>query len=163
MERTPCFKHCPGIYSIECNIYSIIIQIQVTTSTYVSRQYTDTVHMSIEPSSLQHLMHNIFIMVAEGFRENNAGQTAHVKGQIEIIVCIAIYILEHSLYCPQSSIADKILAQAPVPLTIFRSNSKFDKNWERSDLNNAQLITTQFCTLHDSYTVVACAKFRCDR
>ena len=51
---------------------------------------------------------------------------------------------------------------APVPLTIFRSNSKFDQNWERSSLKYDQPITTKFCTRHDSYTVVTCAKFLCD-
>ena len=47
---------------------------------------------------------------------------------------------------------------APVPLTVFRLNSKFDKNLECSSLKHAQPITTTFCTRHDSYTVVTCAK-----
>ena len=51
---------------------------------------------------------------------------------------------------------------APVPLTVFRSNSKFDQNLECSSLKHIELITTKFCTRHDSYTVVACATFRCD-
>ena len=51
----------------------------------------------------------------------------------------------------------------PVPLTIFRSNSKFDQNLQCSCLTRTQLITTIFCTRHDSYTVVTCAKFRCDQ
>ena len=37
--------------------------------------------------------------------------------------------------------------QAPVPLTIFRSNSKFDQN-----LQCSLPITTKFCTSHDSYS-----------
>ena len=41
--------------------------------------------------------------------------------------------------------------------------SKFDKNFECSCLKYSQPITTQFCTRHDSVTVVTCAKFRCDR
>ena len=52
---------------------------------------------------------------------------------------------------------------APVPLTILRSNSKFDQNWERSSLIYAKPITTKFCTRHDSYTVMTCVKFRGDR
>ena len=42
----------------------------------------------------------------------------------------------------------------PVPLNIFRSNSKFDENSERSSFDY---------TRHDSDTVVTCAKYRCDR
>ena len=53
--------------------------------------------------------------------------------------------------------------QAPVPLSIFRSNSKFDENSERSSSEYNQPITTIFCTRHDSVTVVTCTKFRCDR
>ena len=53
--------------------------------------------------------------------------------------------------------------QAPVPLSIFRSNSKFDENSERSSFKYIRLITTIFCTRHDSDTVVTCAKYRCDR
>ena len=52
---------------------------------------------------------------------------------------------------------------APVPLSIFRSNSKFDENSERSSFKYTQPITTIFCTRHDSDTVVTCAKYRCDR
>ena len=51
---------------------------------------------------------------------------------------------------------------APVPLTRFRSNSKFDHIWQCSGFKCALLITTKFCTCHDSVTVVTCAKFRCD-
>ena len=53
--------------------------------------------------------------------------------------------------------------QAPVPLSIFRSNSKFDENSERSSFEYTRPITTIFCTSHDSDTVVTCAKYRCDR
>ena len=53
--------------------------------------------------------------------------------------------------------------QAPVPLSIFRSNSKFDENSERSSFEYTRPITTIFCTRHDSDTVVTCAKYRCDR
>ena len=52
---------------------------------------------------------------------------------------------------------------APVPLSIFQSNSKFDENSERSSFRYTQAITTIFCTRHDSDTVVTCAKYRCDR
>ena len=53
--------------------------------------------------------------------------------------------------------------QAPVPLTIFRSNSKFDQNLQYSSLKCTLPTTTKFCTRHDSVTVVTCAKFRYDR
>ena len=53
--------------------------------------------------------------------------------------------------------------QAPVPLSIFRSNSKFDENSECSSFEYTRPITTIFCTRHDSDTVVTCAKYRCDR
>ena len=52
---------------------------------------------------------------------------------------------------------------APVPLTVFRLNSKFDKNLECANWKYAQPIARKFCTRHDSYTVVTCAKFCCDR
>ena len=52
---------------------------------------------------------------------------------------------------------------APVPLSIFRSNSKFDENSERFSFEYTRPITTIFCTRHDSDTVVTCAKYRCDR
>ena len=54
-------------------------------------------------------------------------------------------------------------SQAPVPLSIFRSNSKFDENSKHSSVNYTRPITTIFCTRHDSVTVVTCAKYRCDR
>ena len=43
---------------------------------------------------------------------------------------------------------------APVPLSIFRSNSKFDENSECSSFEYTRLITMIFCTRHDSDTVV---------
>ena len=51
---------------------------------------------------------------------------------------------------------------APVPLSIFRSNSKFDENSKHSGVKYTRPITT-ICTRHDSVTVVTCAKYRCDR
>ena len=58
---------------------------------------------------------------------------------------------------------DAFIALAPVPLNIFRSNSKFDENSERSSFKYIRPITTIFCTRHDSDTVVTCAKYRCYR
>ena len=52
---------------------------------------------------------------------------------------------------------------APVPLSIFRSNLKFDENSKHSSVKCTWPITTKFCTRHDSVTVVTCAKYRCDR
>ena len=54
-------------------------------------------------------------------------------------------------------------ALAPVPLSIFRSNSKFDENSKHSSVKYTRPITTIFCTRHDSVTVVTCAKYRCHR
>ena len=59
--------------------------------------------------------------------------------------------------------ASIVLIQAPVPLSIFRSNSKFDENSKYSSVKYTRPITTIFCTRHDSVTVVTCAKYRCDR
>ena len=52
---------------------------------------------------------------------------------------------------------------APVPLSIFRSNSKFDEISKHSSVKYTRPITTIFCTRHDSVTVVTCAKYRCDQ
>ena len=52
---------------------------------------------------------------------------------------------------------------APVPLSIFRSNSQLDENSKRFSFEYTRPITTIFCTRHDSDTVVTCAKYRCDR
>ena len=57
----------------------------------------------------------------------------------------------------------KFALLAPVPLSIFRSNSKFDENSKHSSVQYTRPITTIFCTRHDSVTVVTCAKYRCDR
>ena len=65
--------------------------------------------------------------------------------------------------CEWSVCAAPRHAQAPVPLSIFRSNSKFDENSECSSFKYTRPITTIICTLHDSDTVVTCAKYRCDR
>ena len=59
--------------------------------------------------------------------------------------------------------SSRSLHQAPVPLSIFRSNSKFDENSECSSYEYTRPITMIFCTRHDSDTVVTCAKYRCDR
>ena len=53
--------------------------------------------------------------------------------------------------------------QAPVPLTIFRSNLKFDQNLQCSAVKYTLPVTTQFCTCHDRVTFVTCAKFLCRR
>ena len=66
-------------------------------------------------------------------------------------------------YLKGSRTLDVINHLAPVPLTVFRSNSKFDQNLQCSDLKYTLPITTKFCTRHDSYTVVTCAKFCCGR
>ena len=57
----------------------------------------------------------------------------------------------------------KVQDHAPVPLSIFRSNSKLMKILKHSGVKHTRPITTIFCTRHDSVTVVTCAKYRCDR
>ena len=52
---------------------------------------------------------------------------------------------------------------APVPPSIFRSNSKFDENSKHCSVKCTRPITTIFCTRHNSVTVVTCAKYRYDR
>ena len=59
-------------------------------------------------------------------------------------------------WCNQLSFCQDI-GQTPVPLTIFRSNSKFDQSLESSGLIYTRPITKKCAT------VVKCAKFRCDR
>ena len=66
-------------------------------------------------------------------------------------------------HCHACSRPGNLSHQAPVPLTIFRSNSKFHQNLQYSSLKCTLPTTTKFCTRHDSVTVVTCAKFRCDR
>ena len=51
---------------------------------------------------------------------------------------------------------------APILLTTFRSNSKFDQNLQCSGLKYTLLITMKLSTHQDSYTVT-CTKFRCDQ
>ena len=46
------------------------------------------------------------------------------------------------------------LLYSPVPLTIFRSNSKFDQNLKCSSLKYTKPITTIFCTRHDSVYIL---------
>ena len=84
-----------------------------------------------------------------------------------VIVPSTIHVMcwgEIGLLCvPCQYISNQLLCQAPVPLSIFRSNSKFDENSECSGFEYTRPITTIFCTRQDSDTVVTCAKYRCDR
>ena len=87
---------------------------------------------------------------------------------------LSAYLLSHSKksisQCYQPSVCATAVWSwhtrpdlAPVPLSIFRSNSKFDENSKHSSVKYTLPITTIFCTRHDSVTVVTCAKYRCDR
>ena len=69
----------------------------------------------------------------------------------------------HETALTQIYVARHMSSLAPVPLSIFRSNSTFDENSECSSFEYTRTITTIFCTRHDSDTVVTCAKYRCDR
>ena len=85
-----------------------------------------------------------------------------------IMSAMASQITSVSIFCLKvCSGADQRKHQSsaslgPVPLTIFRSNSKFDQNLQCSSLKFILPSSTRFCTRHDSYTVVTCAKFHCD-
>ena len=70
---------------------------------------------------------------------------------------------KHVFMFPNAKIVYVRQYLAPVPLSIFRSNSKFDENSKHSSVTYTRPITTIFCTRHDSVTVVTCAKYRCDR
>ena len=78
---------------------------------------------------------------------------------------LSLYRLNESCQIPRATFTnvDQYCYLAPVPLSIFRSNSKFDENSECSSFEYTRPITTIFCTRHDSDTVVTCAKYRCDR
>ena len=52
---------------------------------------------------------------------------------------------------------------APVAITIFRSNSKFDQNLECSGFGHGQSITTKFCVRQDGVAVVTYVEFCCNR
>ena len=81
--------------------------------------------------------------------------------QLTELCSVTSQICTNGVAC--SSVKPSQLDLAPVPLSIFRSNSKFDENSERSSFEYTRPITTIFCTRHDSDIVVTCAKYRCDR
>ena len=87
----------------------------------------------------------------------------NVKQKFTLILLYTTFQLLHHL--PRTVVCIDIGPDlVPVPLSIFRSNSKFDENSERSSFKyTTRPITTIFCTRHDSDTVVTCAKYRCDR
>ena len=69
----------------------------------------------------------------------------------------------HDCCCPSDALCQCHTAMAPVPLSKFRSNSKFDENSKHFSVKCTRPITTIFCTRHDSVTVVTCAKYCCGR
>ena len=88
------------------------------------------------------------------------------NGLDEFIVLVPQFILSDVfLLCHHGSvhIGQKRVFLAPVPLSIFRSNSKFDENSKHLSVKYTRPITTIFSTHHDSVTVVTCAKYRCGR
>ena len=95
--------------------------------------------------------HNILSTLQHGFRERHSCESQ------------LLTTLQDLLSLHDRGIQVDLVVLAPVPLTIFRSNSKFDQNLLCSGLKCTLPITTEFCTRHDSVTVVTCAKFRCDR
>ena len=77
--------------------------------------------------------------------------------------CKSCFLMGLILYLKKIKKKDQpIIYQAPIPLTIFWSNLKFDRNLQCSHLIYTPRIKTKFCTCHDSYTVVTCTKFCCD-
>ena len=89
-----------------------------------------------------------------------AGRAAKLSFWHKKVICFSCWYLHIIL---QTRRVHMIGDLAPVPLSIFRSNSKFDENKECSSFKYTRPITTIFCTRHDSDTVVTCAKYRCDR
>ena len=51
--------------------------------------------------------------------------------------------------------------QGPVSLTVIPSQFKFDGNFVSLSCRSNTMIATKFCTWHDSWAVVACAKICC--
>ena len=85
-----------------------------------------------------------------------------LKYSIIHLVCMdtnQFYLIYWPVVINSTSFTDLL----PVPLTIFRSNLKFDQTLQCSGFKCTLLITTKFCTRHDSVTVVTCAKFCCDQ
>ena len=63
------------------------------------------------------------------------------------LLTLSVHMIHLSIFCRLAS-----LVLAPVPLSIFRSNSKFDDNSERSSFEYTRPITTIFCTRHTRYS-----------
>ena len=95
----------------------------------------------------------------------SSARPSYYKAESRIDNMIPEFNLYHLLnfLCKSASpgTSDSLVDQAPVPLSIFRSNSKFDEKSERSSFRYTRPITTTFCTRHDSDTVVTCGKYRC--
>ena len=96
-----------------------------------------------------------------------------IRGNVIVTTCITylipflgpldfVYSCCEMCFC-RLEVIPGTTVQAPVPLNIFRSNSKFEENSKHSSVKYTRPITTIFCTRHDSVTVVTCAKYRCDR
>ena len=68
----------------------------------------------------------------------------------------------HGCWCPgdarMQGINNHDIYLAPVPLTIFRSNSKLGQNSKWSVLKYTLPIATKFCTRHDTVTRLPCVK-----
>ena len=82
---------------------------------------------------------------------------------VHSIIIAAIPIARHMT--KMTTTVEKILRhvdQGPISLTIFHHNSNVMKISFFSHPNTNKVIATIFGTWHDSWAVVACAKFCCD-
>ena len=120
----------------------------------LGRMYTNIRHIVVEVNI--YLWFFLFILGLYTFYKRSSCCLFHILAGA-IVPSQIFHLKTHStLYRP-------MLHLAPVPLSIFRSNSKFDENSKHSSVKYTRPITTIFCTRHDSVTVVTCAKYRCDR
>ena len=113
------------------------------------------------------LMFSLICVWINGWESNReAGDLRRYRAHYDGIVMYTNFqaiILCHFEHPSSMCFDHNCAVQAPVPLSIFRSNSKFDENSKHSSVKYTRPITTIFCTRHDSVTLVTCAEYRCDR
>ena len=135
---------CPSILVWRCP--SIRLSVNIWLSTGVT-----TCQINFNITDIMHLVCRI----------HDTGNGPYSSLNMRILTQLLIFAFWSFLrpFLPEASIG----LLTPVPLSIFRSNSKFDENSKHSSVKWTRPITTIFCTLHDSVIVMMCAKYRCDR
>ena len=103
---------------------------------------------------------SLVFMVAKSLKMKSKHQILKIAYWNRKWICWEIIIVFSTMPC--NTVTSPLLTllyieemadQAPVPLTIFRSNSKFDHNLQCSSLKCTLPTTTKFCTRHDSVTI----------